>query len=701
MALVTAIDKAINKDHHSEEAEKERDHQLEMNQQFMDMLDKQMGEFNEQNAAIWGMVGQSGGTNNDIWNMYGGDAAATRALAPYASGGEGTPMAGGGTTGGGSTSTATMDEILAMFQSMHTAGPNYDAGGMANFQNGSGQTFQTMFNAGPNFDTSGNANFGAGAGFTFQTPTADPYAGVGGSGGGSTDPASFRTQAGIDNSWALNTGAMMNLNDLIGYFDQRIAEKNRPSVYGTQPPAETGTTPPPTDGDDEVTLEMVDSTPETRAANSGGGNDDRFTVDIPSSVPAGVRGEIEDLALKIEDAVSKGVISEAEGERLLRDLEGRANDLAEKPETTDEVEVKQGRVWGDPHFVGADGGKYDVQGEAGKTYNILSDRGIQLNAQFDEWGGEGSGLTTIGQVGITIGEDQVQFGKDGKLMINGEEAGEGKHLDGAVELKDGKLSVQGGEYSFEVHVQKHSKGDHLNIENIRSDNANADGVLPAGLWGVTVDGDGQARNGDAGKGTQGGGAIEDVDGNITQRGDKEAVKAYEVDDLFDTGFEHHNEFAEEANPEADELAADVDRISGQLDQLAAIQKQAGEVLDELDMRVAKGQISPEAADKVREDIENGLEAAKEAVLKPGDQNSIFGKDFTDTEILDNVMGNLQSIDTNLNELARSSEKSGVAAEVLRTVGEAVGGPEATVLNEVADKLEASNVDQQIKTLEWV
>jgi hypothetical protein len=685
MAVITAIDKAVNKDHHAAEAEKEREHQAEMNQQFMDMLDKQMGEFDAQNAAIWGMVGQSNSGNADIWNMYGGDDAATRALSPYAGGTQG-----GGTQGGGS-----MDEILAMFQSMHKAGPNYDAGGAANFDNGAGLNFQTMFNTGPNYDTKGNANFDAGAGFKFETPKVDPYASVGSNGVGG-DPNSLWGQAGVNNSWALNTGAMMNLNDLIGYFDQRNAEKSRPSVYN-QPAAQAPTQTP---ADDPVTLDSVDSTPETRAAGSGDGNADKFRIDLPSSVPAGIRGEIEDLALKIENAVSKGVISEAEGDRLLRDLQGRAKELGGEPETGDDIAVKNGRVWGDPHFVCADGGKYDVQGEAGKTYNILSDRGIQLNAEFDEWGGKGSGLTTIGQVGITIGDDQVQFGKDGKLKINGEEVGEGKHLDGAVELKDGKLSVKGGEYSFEVHTQKHNQGDHLNIENIRSDNATADGVLPSGLWGGTVDGDGKARNGDAGKGTQGGGAIDDVDGNVTQRGDKDTVKTYEVDGLFDTKFENHNKFADKPDPAADELAADVDRITGQLDQLAAIQKQAGEVLDELDMRVAKGQISPEAADKVRADVAHGLEVAKEAVLKPGEENSIFGKPFSDDELLDNVMANLQSIDSNLNELARSSEKAGGAAEVLRGVSEAVGGPAAPVLNEVADKLEAAEVDRQIKTLEW-
>ncbi|MBC7178952.1 MAG: hypothetical protein H5U14_02485, partial [Roseovarius sp.] len=43
-------------------------------------------------------------------------------------------------------------------------------------------------------------------------------------------------------------------------------------------------------------------------------------------------------------------------------------------------------------------------------------------------------------------------------------------------------------------------------------------------------------------GTQGGGAIEDLEGNITERGDRTTVQDYEVNGLFQTDFEHHNRF---------------------------------------------------------------------------------------------------------------------------------------------------------------
>lgn len=121
----------------------------------------------------------------------------------------------------------------------------------------------------------------------------------------------------------------------------------------------------------------------------------------------------------------------------------------------------------------------------------------------------------------------------------------GSYMDGAVTVKDnGHAVVNAGEYeiSFTDFSSNHKSGAWINNIEIRSKNANSDGMLPSGLWGATVDGDGHARNGDTGKGTQGGGAIEGLDGKITERGDKETVKLYEVDGLYDTKFGNFNVF---------------------------------------------------------------------------------------------------------------------------------------------------------------
>ncbi|MEM6941351.1 MAG: VWD domain-containing protein [Pseudomonadota bacterium] len=212
----------------------------------------------------------------------------------------------------------------------------------------------------------------------------------------------------------------------------------------------------------------------------------------------------------------------------------------------DPIKVEHGRIWGDPHFVGADGGKYDVQGEAGKTYNILSDKGVQMNATFKAWNNPGT--TVVETVGLTVGDKQIQINKDGSMVLDGKHiaAGkEGSYLGGTVTVNHkGDITVHAGEYdiTFNDFRSNAKAGAWINNIKLSSDDAVSDKVLPDGLWGTTVDGDGKARDGDRGKGTQGGGAIEDLHGNITARGDKTTVKEYEVSGLFDTTFKNFNQF---------------------------------------------------------------------------------------------------------------------------------------------------------------
>ena len=71
-----------------------------------------------------------------------------------------------------------------------------------------------------------------------------------------------------------------------------------------------------------------------------------------------------------------------------------------EPDTKDPVAANEmARFWGDPHFVGADGGKFDVQGEAGKTYNLLTDKGLKYEGRFDGWG---QGVTVVGRTSLVL-----------------------------------------------------------------------------------------------------------------------------------------------------------------------------------------------------------------------------------------------------------------------------------------------------------
>jgi hypothetical protein len=172
-----------------------------------------------------------------------------------------------------------------------------------------------------------------------------------------------------------------------------------------------------------------------------------------------------------------------------------------------------GRIWGDPHFVGGDGGKYDVQGEAGKIYDLLSDSGLALRGRFDAWS---DGITVVGETGLTVGEgwnsDNVEFRKDGTAYINDHQMEEGEIVDladgGTAKLEGGKLTVTTAE-GYTIVQTANGSGDsaHINIDVSTSENGVDNGQLPGGLLGQTFDADDVARNGNTGHGAQGEGAI--------------------------------------------------------------------------------------------------------------------------------------------------------------------------------------------------
>jgi hypothetical protein len=188
---------------------------------------------------------------------------------------------------------------------------------------------------------------------------------------------------------------------------------------------------------------------------------------------------------------------------------------------------EHGRIWGDPHFVGGDGGHYDVQGEAGKTYNLLSDSGLQLNGKFDGWS---NGVTVVGETGLTVAGDdgstsQIGFSKDGKATLNGEEMVNGRQYqlaDGGTAVLNGKNLVVTTAEGYTIQQTASGSGDkaYINIDVSTGDKGVGNGQLPGGLLGQTFDADNVARNGKTGAGAQGEGAI---DGNVAD---------YEVGGLF-------------------------------------------------------------------------------------------------------------------------------------------------------------------------
>jgi hypothetical protein len=198
-----------------------------------------------------------------------------------------------------------------------------------------------------------------------------------------------------------------------------------------------------------------------------------------------------------------------------------------------------GGTWGDPHFkdltnpdTNVYAKDYDVKGEVGKTYNILSDKSIQFNAEFVA--GDPTIGTIMGNMGIKLFSDdgsqcQVQFdGINGGAKYNGQAMAEGETHTMKVGGKDATIKFQGGKLfvntaEYDIELMKSPDGNHGDQKIKVNGNVLSDWVNPEGLLGQTADGDKNIR-----KGTD-----ENGKGAINYN-----YKKYEVADLF-------------ANPDAD------------------------------------------------------------------------------------------------------------------------------------------------------
>ena len=179
---------------------------------------------------------------------------------------------------------------------------------------------------------------------------------------------------------------------------------------------------------------------------------------------------------------------------------------------------RTGVVYGDPIFE-SNGGRYEVRGEAGKIYNLLSDRDIQINARFVP---SGTVETNLGDFGITIRNHQLEYREGGEVFLNG------LRLESGMEavLENGEtitwnghaLTIQTNEYR-EIRITP-------NRIEVRTAELGVfqDCIMPHGLLGQAFDVSGLARNG---TGIQGEGAIQ---GNYRQ---------YEVSALFSNSFIHN------------------------------------------------------------------------------------------------------------------------------------------------------------------
>jgi len=78
-------------------------------------------------------------------------------------------------------------------------------------------------------------------------------------------------------------------------------------------------------------------------------------------------------------------------------------------------------VNGDPHFVGFQGEKYDVQGEPEKWFNILSDAEVQVNAFFSQMYYNGKGQTNMVSVGIMVNGRHILLNNASQIFVDDNE----------------------------------------------------------------------------------------------------------------------------------------------------------------------------------------------------------------------------------------------------------------------------------------
>jgi hypothetical protein len=201
-----------------------------------------------------------------------------------------------------------------------------------------------------------------------------------------------------------------------------------------------------------------------------------------------------------------------------------------------------GDVWGDPHFTGADGEKYDIMGKGGNVYNIMSDKGVQVNALFADYPTATAAAPATGmkKLGILANNQQIEVRDNGsgnmELLVDGKKIdklyNEYGILFDPTDPQNPKLiitSVVDGE-TWAMHVTPDRVGDEI-FFNVKHTGFNLGGTKTSGLWGESV-GNGDTignkdvswENGQKG----GGGIIRNSDGTVLDKKYLEGSTEHEI-----------------------------------------------------------------------------------------------------------------------------------------------------------------------------
>ena len=175
------------------------------------------------------------------------------------------------------------------------------------------------------------------------------------------------------------------------------------------------------------------------------------------------------------------------------------------PEPPPVAANEHAKIWGDPHILDADGGKYDFQ-QTG-IYNVLNDKGINLNAKIVAGSGK---ATLISDAGLVVGNRTVDMKANGTVTIGYTDPA---HKSSKITLADGQavsldnnstisrmgdqLTINTGEYKMQVDLNRTYQGvQYLNMDVwSKAGGVFSDGKMPSGLLGETFDAGAETQTG--------------------------------------------------------------------------------------------------------------------------------------------------------------------------------------------------------------
>eukprot|EP00824_Muranothrix_gubernata_P023898 TRINITY_DN66_c0_g1_i2.p1 TRINITY_DN66_c0_g1~~TRINITY_DN66_c0_g1_i2.p1 ORF type:complete len:436 (+),score=92.62 TRINITY_DN66_c0_g1_i2:57-1364(+) len=187
-------------------------------------------------------------------------------------------------------------------------------------------------------------------------------------------------------------------------------------------------------------------------------------------------------------------------------------------------------VDGDPHFTGFHGGQYDVMGEPGKVFSILSDSNVAVNARFIQYPEDEA--TYMGEIGVVVGTSHLHVDTSGVMTLHPLRS-EDSHTylldnDGTATYEGQEIVIRASGWVIRISRKlemRDTKLLHLDVAFDTITGAAPSGSCPHGLWGQTVCRAGRS----VGQGTQGEGVIEGTWRDYV----------IESDDLFDPVFAYN------------------------------------------------------------------------------------------------------------------------------------------------------------------